>query len=340
LRRRLYMDPQSELARQTLARLMPSAWAAHLVVGSNRSLPPVRSWLYAPGNNPKLLERVFSAGADAVILDLEDAVPPDQKERARQLVAEVVRARAGRPGPALFVRVNHPDTGLGEADLHAVVGPGLDGLRVPKVEGAETARQVDDWISQAEARNSLEPGGVALVCNVESAAGVWRADAIAAARPRVLALAFGGVDFGRDIGATTGPDGVETLYARSHLVLASRVAGVRPPIDGVYTQLADEAGLERTTQQARALGFFGRSAIHPRQVAVINRIFTPTADELAWAGQVIDTARKAEQALASGAVQLATGEFVDVAVVRRAEALVQLAAALRAARSNEEVQPS
>lgn len=307
---------------------------------SKRSLPPLRSWLYAPGNNPKLLERVFSAGADAVILDLEDAVPSEEKKRARDLVRDVVRARAGRPGPTLFVRINHPETGLGEADLHAAVGAGLDGLRVPKVESAETVRQVDDWISQAEVRNGLEPGSIALVCNVESAAGVWRADAIAAARPRVLALAFGGVDFGRDIGAMIGPDAVETLYARSHLVLASRVAGVRPPIDGVYTQLADEAGLERTTQQARALGFFGRSAIHPRQVPVINRIFTPTADELSWARQVIEAARSAEQAARKGALQLATGEFVDVAVVRRAEALVQLANALGISAGNQEVQRS
>ena len=301
----------------------------------NHSLPPLRSWLYAPGNNPKLLARVFGAGADAVILDLEDAVPPGEKERARGLVADVVRARPGRAGPALFVRVNHPDSGLAHDDVKAVVGNGLDGLRVPKVESAETVEQIDDWIAEAEARSGLEPGAVALVCNIESAAGVWRADAIAAARPRVLALAFGGVDFGRDVGASVGADGQETLYARSHLVLASRVAGVRPPVDGVYTQLADEDGLERTTHQARALGFFGRSAIHPRQVAVINRIFTPTAEELAWARQVIDTAREAEQTAGTGALQLATGEFIDVAVVRRAEALVQLAEAIGAAAAQE-----
>jgi citrate lyase subunit beta/citryl-CoA lyase len=107
------------------------------------SLPPIRPWLYAPGNNPKLLERVFTAGADAVILDLEDAVPPGEKLRARAMVAETVRARAGSAGPAVFVRINHPDTDLGRADAEAALGLGLDGLRIPKVESAQSVRLVE-----------------------------------------------------------------------------------------------------------------------------------------------------------------------------------------------------
>src|SRR5579871_5662992 len=118
------------------------------------TLPPIRSWLYAPGNNAKLLERVFTAGADAVILDLEDAVPPGEKLHARAMVAETVRAHAGVSGPALFVRINHPDTGLAQADVEAVLAPGLDGLRVPKVESPETVRQVEQWSA----------GEVPLVC--------------------------------------------------------------------------------------------------------------------------------------------------------------------------------
>jgi citrate lyase subunit beta / citryl-CoA lyase len=303
---------------------------------STSILAPLRSWLYAPGNNPKLLQRVFSARADAVILDLEDAVPFNEKERARAMVADAVQTRAGTSGPAVFVRINHPSSGLALQDIEAVVGPGLDGLRVPKVESAETVTQVDEWIWEAEAKSGLSPGSIPLVCNVESAAGVWRADAIAAAGPRVLALAFGGVDFGRDVGATSGPDGLETLYARSRLVLASRVAGVRPPVDGVYTQLADDEGLERTTQQGRALGFFGRSAIHPRQIPIINRIYTPLPHELAWARRVVQTAREAERSSGAGALQLPSGEFVDVAVVRRAEALLHLAEEL-GVRTEQEV---
>src|ERR671926_1078772 len=130
------------------------------------SLPPIRSWLYAPGNNPRLLEKVFGAGSDAVILDLEDAVPPGEKERARDLVASAVRERAGQRGPAVFVRINHPDTGLAEADVAAVVQPGLAGLRVPKADDAETVHRVEGWLTVAEHRAGLAAGSVALVCNV------------------------------------------------------------------------------------------------------------------------------------------------------------------------------
>jgi citrate lyase subunit beta/citryl-CoA lyase len=281
------------------------------------TLPPIRSWLYAPGNNAKLLERVFTAGADAVILDLEDAVVPGEKERARAMVAETVRRRATETGPLVFVRVNHPDTGLAEADVQAVVGPGLDGIRVPKVESVETVQLVDGWAGQR----------VPLVCNIESAAGVWFAREIAGASPRLLALAFGPADFLRDVNGEPTPDGIETLYARAHVVLAARVAGIGPPVDGVYTRLDDDAGLETTTRQSRALGFFGRSALHPRQVPIINAVFTPSAAEIGAAREVVATAADAE-ASGTGALRLPNGDFVDVAIVRRAESTLRLAESL------------
>jgi citrate lyase subunit beta/citryl-CoA lyase len=291
------------------------------------TLPPIRSWLYAPGNNARLLEKVFGAGADAVVLDLEDAVPPAQKLRAREMVSQAVRGRADLPRPWVFVRVNDASSGLTQHEVRAVVGPGLAGIRVPKVEDAATVERVDAWMTAAEAAAGLVPGSLALVCNIETASGVAQAEHIARARPRVLALAFGGVDLARDLNLLPGPEGLETLYARSHLVLASRLAGIRSPIDGVYTQLADESGLERSTRQARALGFFGRSALHPRQVEIINAVFTPTADELRWAGQVVAAAERAE-ASGSGAFQLEGGEFVDLPIVRRAESLLSLARTL------------
>jgi citrate lyase subunit beta / citryl-CoA lyase len=282
------------------------------------SLPPIRSWLYAPGNNEKLLERVFTAGADAVILDLEDAVPPGEKLRARSMVAAAVRGRVDRKGPVVFVRVNHPDTGLAEEDVRAVIGPGLDGLRVPKVESADTVRMIVEWTG----------GGVPLVCNVESAAGVWHAQDIASASSDVLTLAFGSADFLRDVNGSPSSDALETLYARSHVVLATRVVGVRSPVDGVYTHLTDDVGLERATRQSRSLGFFGRSALHPRQVPIINAVFTPSESEVAQAREVV-AASDAAEAVGTGALRLPNGEFVDVAIVRRAQATLQLDEALR-----------
>ena len=289
--------------------------------------PPIRSWLYAPGNNAKLLDRVFTAGADAVILDLEDAVPPGAKAEARAMVAEAVQAHAGLPGPYLSVRVNHPETGHAQDDVRAVVAPGLAGLRLPKVEDTATVRLVVGWIAEAEAAAGLAAGSIALVCSLETARGVWNALDIAQADPRVKALTFGAVDFVRDLHLILGPDATETLYARSRLVLASRVAGIRPPLDSVYPHLLDDEGLERSTRQGRALGFFGRSALHPRQVPIINAVYTPTADEIA-AAQAIVAAAAAAAATGTGALRLPNGEFVDIPVVRYAEDTLRLAAAL------------
>jgi citrate lyase subunit beta/citryl-CoA lyase len=290
-------------------------------------LPPLRSWLYAPGNNPRLLEKVFTAGADAVILDLEDAVPPHEKERARDMVAEAVRGRAGKSSPATFVRLNHPDGELVEDEIRAVVQPGLAGVRLPKVEDAATVAAVGAWLSAAEVRAGLPENSVALVCLIETARGVWHADTIASASQRVMALSFGGVDMARDLGLHPSGDGTEMLYLRSRVVLVSRVAGLRPPVDGVYTQLQDDEGLDRTTRQGRALGFFGRAALHPRQVDTINAVYTPSEAEIAWAQGVIAAAADAE-VRGSGALQLTSGEFVDAPVVRRAEGLLTLSRAL------------
>jgi citrate lyase subunit beta / citryl-CoA lyase len=301
-----------------------------------RDLPPIRSWLYAPGNNAKLLDRVFRTEADAVVLDLEDAVPASEKARAREMVAETVRARPGEPGPLVFVRINHPDSGLAEDDVAAVIGPRLDGLRIPKVEAPETVRRVTEWVMRAEAKANLPANDLPLVCNIETALGIWNALEIAGAGSRVLGLGFGAVDFVRDVGGVPGPDGIETLYARSRLVLASRVAGVRPPVDSVYARLDDDAGLERSTRRSRELGFFGRSAIHPRQLAIINTVFTPSADEVERARAIVEAAATAE-ATGSGALQLPGGDFVDLPVVRRAESLLWLAERLAASRGGEQV---
>ncbi len=251
-------------------------------------LSPLRSYLYAPGNNSRLLEKSFSAGADAVILDLEDAVPPAEKIRAREMVAEKVRLRADMPGPVTFVRINHPASGLAEDDVRAVVQPGLAGLRVPKVEDAETVRQVAAWVEKTEAANGLPTGSVVLVCTIESAMGLFRAFDIATAHPRMIGLAYGATDFVRDVGVTPGPEGLETLYACSQLVFLSRVAGVRPPVDSVYRHLDDPMGLEKNARQARALGFFGKSVIHPKQVRIVNTVFTPSEEEIAHARRIVE----------------------------------------------------
>ncbi len=291
------------------------------------NIPPLRTQLYAPGNNAHMLEKVYGAGADAVVLDLEDAVQPSDKLKAREMVRTVVQSRAGKPSPITLVRVNHATTGLTEEDVRAVVQPGLTGLRLPKMEDAGTVRQIAAWVDKAEVANGVTPGSIALICGIESAAGVLRALEIATAHPRVLTLSFGAADFSSDVGITPGPEGLETLFACSQLVLVSRMAGLRPPVDTVYRFLDDPAGLENAALRAKALGFFGKSVIHPKQVAIVNAVFTPTGEEIAHARRIVDVAQQAE-AQGRGAVQDARGEFVDIAVVRRAEGILALAASL------------
>jgi citrate lyase subunit beta/citryl-CoA lyase len=262
-----------------------------------------RSYLFAPGHNPTLLRKVFAAGADAVMLDLEDAVPPHAKETARELVAQALLTH-----PA-WVRVNAARTPDCAADLEAVAGRAT-GIRIPKTESAHDVHWVADRLPDTP-----------LICAIETARGVLAAQEIASVSG-VHHLAVGGVDLQRDLNC--GPGDLPTLYARSHLVLASRAAGLAPPIDSVYPHLDDEAGLRQHAQLARSLGFFGKSAIHPRQLPVIHEIFTPSQEELRWARDVV----AAFESSGGAALRLADGEFVDRPVAVRAHRLLELAASL------------
>ena len=261
-----------------------------------------RSYLFAPGHNTKLLARVFSVGADAVMLDLEDAVPTNSKDTARRMVADALEDH-----PA-WVRVNAVGTPWCEADVDAVAGR-AHGIRIPKVESPEDVR----WVAK-------RAPGKPLICAIETARGVLAAPQIALV-PGVSHLAMGGVDLARDLNAMSG--NLQTLHVRSHLVLVSRAAGIGPPIDSVYAQLDDQDGLREQAEFARSLGFFGKSAIHPQQLSVLHEVFTPTDTEIAWARDVI----AAHDAVGGAALRLPSGEFVDLPVAKRAQHLLDLASA-------------
>lgn len=285
--------------------------------------PPARSYLFAPGHSEKLLVRVFEAGADAVVLDLEDAVPEASRDRARQMVAERLRAPAPQ-SPDVHVRINAVATGRARDDIVAVVRPGVTGIRLPKAERVEDVRAVARWIGEAEARQEIPRGRVRLDLTLETALGIAHARALAACDTRVGTLVFGQADFLRDVGAELGEDRLETLYARSELVVAARAAGLMPPLEGAYTQLLDPEGLHRAASAARRLGFFGMSAIHPEQVPVIHRAFTPSQEEVRRAEEIL-RAYEAAADQGSGALRLADGRFVDRPVAERARWTVLLA---------------
>ncbi len=285
-----------------------------------------RSYLFAPGSDEGLLAKVFAAGADAVVLDLEDAVPPAEKPRARELVRRALAGRAPGARPAAFVRINGVETRHWRDDVDAVVGPTLAGVRVPKAESAGQLRQVDEALTGAEKDRGLPAGSIAVACTVETAAGILAARELAGS-PRVRHLTFGAADFAADVGAEPGPDEGETLYARSHLVAASRAAGIEPPVASVFRRLKDEKGLRASTEAAKRLGFFGRSLIHPKQIAVVHEVFSPSPDEVRRAEELVQ-ALEGAAAAGSGVVVTRDGQFVDAAVVRRARAVLDLARSL------------
>jgi citrate lyase subunit beta/citryl-CoA lyase len=256
-----------------------------------------RSWLFAPGHNERLLRLVFDAGADVVLLDLEDAVPPDLKDRAREMVGEVAAARP------CWVRVNRARSEACERDLDRLAGSAL-GLRIPKVESAAEVA----WVAERAPEVPLD-------CTIESARGVLAAFEIASA-PACALLSYGGLDLAVDLGIAGGEQ--ETLFARSYLAIATRAAGKPPPSDGVHPLLEDDEGLRKEAESARRLGFFGKSAIHPRQVPIINAVFSPTPEEVAWARKVL----AAFEASGGAATKTADGEFVDKPVADRARQLL------------------
>jgi citrate lyase subunit beta/citryl-CoA lyase len=293
---------------------------------SPRALRLARSYLFVPGDHDRLLGKVFDAGADAVVLDLEDAVASERKAEARRLTGAALAARGRAPGPLVYVRINAVGTGLWLDDLDAVTSAALDGLRLPKVESRDDLEQVSAALDRLERERGVAPGSIEMFATIESAAGVLYAAEIARA-PRMRGFTFGATDFLRDIGGTAGDDGAATLHARSHLVLVSRAARLLPPVSSVYTNLADLEGLRRTSEADRRLGFFGRSCVHPAQVPIVHEVFSPTSAEIAQARAVIDAFQQAA-ARGAGASRLPDGQFVDRAVVERAHALVALAAAL------------
>jgi citrate lyase subunit beta/citryl-CoA lyase len=296
-----------------------------------------RSYLFAPGSHERLLQKVFAAGADAVVIDLEDAVAPEHKAFARELVGRTLGQR-GPAGewPLVFVRINSVQSGLWRDDLHAVVGRGLHGVRLARTESVDEVRQVNDEIEVLERARGLPRRGLSIIASIESAEAVLEAGAIARG-PRVHALAFGSTDFLRDIGA--GPDAgdQETLGARSQLVLVSRAADIAPPVASVQTRLSDMEELRRTTDAARRLGFFGRSCIHPLQLPVVHQTFSPSPAQINEARILVDA--HVTGGSGPGSVRLPDGQLVDRALVDRAAALLDLARRLSETRAPDENRP-
>jgi citrate lyase subunit beta/citryl-CoA lyase len=281
--------------------------------------------LFVPGDRPERVAKAIASGADCVAIDLEDAVAASAKDRARRDAVAAIRA-ATAAQCRLAVRVNARATGLLHLDIAALatVWSMLDLVVLPMVPDGQTVRDVVTEFERADDGLVAGTSGPLLLPMIETARGVLAAPEIALASPRVLTLALGPADLASELGVTPTPDGVELLHARSQLVLAAAAAGRPAPLDGPWLTLDDDEGLRRSARHAKALGFGGKQAIHPRQLDVITAAFTPTDAELAWA-KAVDTAFTAAEAKGVSAVRLEDGTFVDYPVARRARALLDQA---------------
>ncbi len=273
----------------------------------------MRSFLFAPGNHPRRVEKALSLDADAVILDLEDAVAIAEKPATRAAIA----AALGRPRTGLlYVRVNAVDTEFCYGDLCAVVQSGLDGLAT-----------VNWLLAQLEREHSLAASGIDLIPIIETARGLAGIEAILAAETRAKRVAFGAGDFTLDVNMQWRRDEAELAYARAHIVTASRAAGIEAPLDTVWVDLQDADGLEASARSALASGYQGKMCIHPDQVGVVNRVFTPSDPEIAFAERVVAAFEKAE-AEGVASIQL-DGKFIDYPIVYRAQRVLRTMAAIR-----------
>jgi citrate lyase subunit beta / citryl-CoA lyase len=259
-----------------------------------------RSLLFVPGDGGARLAGAAGRGADALVIDLEDAVAPEAKDAAR--AAAVEHLRGARPAESLLVRINAPDTPWFEADVHALRDADIDAVLLPKADAAALA--------------DLGDLGHPVVALVETAAGVEDARAVAR-DARVIRLMLGSADLAHDVGFELTADEGELHYARSRVAFASAAAGIAGGIDVVHLDVRDDDGLGRSAVRARALGFSGKACIHPAQLATVNRAFSPTADEIALADRVVAAFDEAVAA-GAGAAILVDGRLVDRPVVERA----------------------
>jgi citrate lyase subunit beta/citryl-CoA lyase len=286
-----------------------------------------RSSLIMPVNVPAFVEKSYLRGADAICLDLEDSVPPREKDRARTLVKDAI-PMAARGGADVTVRINRPWE-LGREDLAAVIWPGLVGINYPKPETVEELQRTDEEIGRLEQARGIPAGTVKIGTSIESVAGFFNARALAHASPRLVAIGQGSEDFTLDLEIEPTADGMELFYPKLFMVLLAREAGLYPmgTMRGV-ADFRDLDGYRVAVQSAAAVGYRGASCIHPAQVPILNEGFSPKPDAVDYARRVIEVYEEAEsQGRASVALD---GKMIDIPVVVRAQRLVARAVRIAA----------
>ena len=292
-------------------------------------MKPVRTALFAPGIKDRVMGKALAGGADAVILDLEDSVPLATKAEARTLVAKTIDGAAANPSrPGIYVRVNAASTGLLADDLEAVVRPGLDAVLLSKTENIDDVRQTAGSLDRLEKARGVKAGAVEIILQIENALGVYNCFKLINASPRVAATCFGSArdgDLQTDLGCSWSIEGTELLYARSKVLLDTRAAGANiHPLDGVFADLNDEAGLLADSKLSARLGYIGRTVIHPKQIAPVKAAYAVPEADVAYYQKIATEFAVAEK---TGTAAIAVdGKLVDYAMAQRARRVLALAA--------------
>jgi citrate lyase subunit beta/citryl-CoA lyase len=281
----------------------------------------MRSLLFVPGNQARMLEKAMGSTPDALVPDLEDSVPYDEKAKAREVTASFL-PRLAQAGPLVIPRVNALETGLCEADLAAVVGPHIDAVSVGKVYTPKDVETISGIIEGLEKKAGIPVGKISLILWIETAMAIVHCYDICAATPRILGVAFGAEDLTHDLGIERTEDDSEVMVPRSLMCVAARAANVLA-LDTPYFGFRDPEGMKRNALASKKMGFKGKFAIHPAQIELINSVFSPSPAEIEHAQQVVAAFEAAERA-GRGSTSL-DGRVIDVPVVKRARALLVLA---------------
>jgi citrate lyase subunit beta/citryl-CoA lyase len=284
----------------------------------------LRTLLFVPGNQERRLEKAHQIQADALILDLEDSVPPAEKGKAREMVAAAIDGLAST-GKDIFVRINALTTTHAVPDIKAVATGRLKGICLPKSEAKDDINRADALLAEAEEKSGLEAGSIGILSLIETPKGILNAYDIVGASPRIIGAILGAEDFALEMGVNRTKEGAEIYYPRAAIAVACHAAGVLA-IDSVYTDVRDIDGLIEEVRAVLQLGFRGKAVIHPDQVEPVNRVFAPSDEDVARAQQVVQAF---EAAVAQGRASVALdGRMVDAPVAERARKLLNLAEAI------------
>jgi len=290
----------------------------------------MRSVFYVPSNNDKLMSKASAIACDILTLDLEDSVPPAEKPKGREMTKQYLEtSRADQVSPTLYVRVNNWETQMTNADLEAIVYPGLDGVCLAKCGEPDNVKRLDWKLEELEQRRGMEVGSVGIQLLIETAKGVIHAYPSAVASSRVNSLIFGAVDFTKDMRVTLTSEGVEQLYARYHTAVAARAAGCIA-IDCPFVAHKDAEGYEKSTREGRQMGYEGRMLIHPSQIEPSHMIYTPSSEEVEWAEGVKKVFEEEGIAKGSAAVSY-KGKMVDTPVYENALTILRTIEEIKAA---------